>query len=124
MFKSDFKCIVEFLRTRRLNEEYYGSKEKLLHANETMKLFTALIGDESFEKVYNENNSNEGGLNMCDVVERIINRGRAEGQQQQAINSAINLLKMNVLSPEQIAQAQGLTLEKVLELQKSITVEA
>ena len=36
-----------------------GTKEKLLHANETLKLFTALMDDDSFEKVYNENNSNE-----------------------------------------------------------------
>ena len=34
--------------------------------------------------------------------------------------SAINLLKMDVLSPEQIAQASGLPLEKVLELQQQL----
>lgn len=78
------------------------------------------MGDDSFEKVYNENNSFKGGLSMCNVVEDILNRG----QQQQAINATINLLKMNKLSPEEIAQAQGLPLEKVLELHKSITVEA
>jgi hypothetical protein len=31
---------------------------------------------------------------------------------------------MKILSPEQIAQAQNLPLEKVLELQKNIAVEA
>ena len=61
---------------------------------------------------------------MCNAVERIRNEGRTEGQQEQAVNAAINLLKMNILSPEQIAQAQGLPLEKVLELQKSILVGA
>ena len=45
-----------------------------------------------------------------------------DGQEQKAIEATINLLKMNILSPEQIAQAQGLSLEKVLELQKSITI--
>ena len=49
---------------------------------------------------------------------------RRDGRQEQAEEAAINLLRMNILSPEQIAQAQGLPLEKVLELQKSITVEA
>ena len=47
-------------------------------------------------------------------------RGREEGALQKAIEAAINLLKMEILSPEQIAQAQGLPLEKVLELQKEI----
>lgn len=50
--------------------------------------------------------------------------GKQEGAKQKAEEAAINLLRMNVLSPEQIAQAQGLPLEKVLELQKSITVNA
>ena len=47
-------------------------------------------------------------------------RGREEGAQQKAIEAAINLLKMEILSPEQIAQAQGLPLEKVLELKKNL----
>ena len=47
-------------------------------------------------------------------------RGREEGALQKAIEAAINLLKMEILSPEQIAQAQGIPLEKVLELQKEI----
>ncbi len=46
------------------------------------------------------------------------------GQEKKAIEAAINLLKMKLLSPEQIAQAEGLSLEQVLELQKQITVEA
>ena len=43
---------------------------------------------------------------------------------RKAVEAAINLLRMNILSPEQIAQAQNLPLEKVLELQKQITVQA
>ena len=45
------------------------------------------------------------------------------GAQQKAVEAAINLLKMNLGTPEQIAEAQGLPLEKVLELQKEISVE-
>ena len=61
---------------------------------------------------------------MCDFIKQLKNEGREEGQQQKAIEGAINLLKLNKLSPEEIAQAQGLPLEKVLELKKSILVEA
>ena len=46
------------------------------------------------------------------------------GQEKKAIEAAINLLKMKLLSPEQIAQAEGLSLEQVLELQKQISVTA
>ncbi len=44
--------------------------------------------------------------------------GLEKGAQQKAIEAAKNLLKMNILSPSQIAQAEGLKLEQVLELQK------
>ena len=47
-----------------------------------------------------------------------------QGAQQQAIEAAINLLRMEILSPEQIAQAQDLPLEKVFELQKSLATKA
>ena len=49
---------------------------------------------------------------------------REEGKQQKAIEAAINLLKMKKLSTDEIAQAQGLPLEKVLELQKLISEKA
>ena len=49
--------------------------------------------------------------------------GLEQGAQHQAIQAAINLLKMQVLSPEQTAQAQGLPLQKVLELQEEIKVK-
>ena len=46
--------------------------------------------------------------------------GIKQGAHQKAIEASINLLKMGVLSPEQIAQAQGLSVEKVLELQQQL----
>ena len=46
-----------------------------------------------------------------------------EGKQEKAIEAAINLLKMNKLTPDEIAQAQGLPLEKVLELQQQLLVK-
>ena len=50
--------------------------------------------------------------------------GKEAGIQQKAFEIAINLLKMKLLSPEQIAQAEGLSLEQVLELQKQISITA
>ena len=45
--------------------------------------------------------------------------GFAEGAHDKAIESARNLLALNILTAEQIAQANGLSLEEVLSLQKS-----
>ena len=63
-------------------------------------------------------------LHDFDIREEAKEEGIQQGAQQQAIQAAINLLKMQVLSPEQIAQAQGLPLQKVLELQEEIKVKA
>ena len=46
-----------------------------------------------------------------------------DGQQAKAEETAINLLKMKLGTNEQIAQASGLTREKVLELQKKLKAE-
>jgi len=54
---------------------------------------------------------------------RIKKEGIAEGAHDKAIESARNLLALNVITPEQIAQANGLPLEEVLELRNSINSE-
>ncbi len=61
------------------------------------------------------------------VIQDAKSEGRAEGliegAQQKAVEAAINLLKMKILSDEQIAQAQGLTVEKVIELKSQVDKE-
>lgn len=46
-----------------------------------------------------------------------------KGAQQNAIASAKNLLKMDLLTPEQISQAVSLPLEQVRDLQKELEAE-
>ncbi len=62
-------------------------------------------------------------LHDRDITRAAKREGIAEGLLQGAAEAkseaAKNLLNMNILSSEQIAQTVGLPLEKVLELQKS-----
>ena len=120
MFKSDFKIIAEYFRAKRLNQKYKGSKEKLKHANETLKMFSALTGDNSFEKVYNEGNSKKGGITMCDVVERIRNDGRTEGQER----IIMNLIESNAGTIEQIAAWVKLPVKEVQKIARKVPVNA
>lgn len=128
MFKSDFKIVAEYFRTRRLNQKYKGSKEKLKHANETLKMFSALTGDDSFEKVYNEGNFKKGGITMCDVVERIRNDGRTEGriegrtEEQERI--IMNLIESNAGTIEQIAAWVKLPVKEVQKIARKVPVNA
>ena len=120
MFKSDFKIIAEYFRAKRLNQKYKGSKEKLKHANETLKMFSALTGDNSFEKVYNESNSKKGGITMCDVVERIRNDGRTEEKER----IIMNLIESNAGTIEQIAAWVKLPVKEVQKIAKKVPVNA
>jgi predicted transposase/invertase (TIGR01784 family) len=45
-------------------------------------------------------------------------KGQQKGELQKANKGAINLLKMNILSDEQIAQAMDLTIEQVSQLRQ------
>ena len=128
MFKSDFKIIAEYFRAKRLNQKYKGSQEKLKHANETLKMFSALTGDDSFEKVYNEGNFKKGGITMCDVVERIRNDGRTEGriegrtEEQERI--IMNLIESNAGTIEQIAAWVKLPVKEVQKIARKVPVNA
>ena len=124
MFKSDFKIIAEYFRTKRLNQKYKGSKEKLKHANETLKMFSALTGDNSFEKVYNESNSKKGGITMCDVVKRIRDDGRTEGILEGKADVIRKMLDANALTIEQIADILKLPVKEVQKIAKKVPVNA
>lgn len=124
MFKSDFKIIAEYFRAKRLNQKYKGSKEKLKHANETLKMFSALTGDDSFEKVYNEGNFKKGGITMCDVVERIRNDGRKEGRTEEQERIIINLIESNAGTIEQIAAWVKLPVKEVQKIARKVPVNA
>ena len=47
-----------------------------------------------------------------------------DGMEAKAIEAAENFLKMNIATPEQIAEGTGLPLDKVLELKKKVAVHA
>ena len=124
MFKSDFKIIAEYFRAKRLNQKYKGSQEKLKHANETLKMFSALTGDNSFEKVYNEGNSKKGGITMCDVVKRIRDDGRTEGILEGKADVIRKMLDANALTIEQIADILKLPVKEVQKIAKKVPVNA
>ena len=61
----------------------------------------------------------KGGIGMGNVIREWI-----DNQSQKKVEeAAINLLRMKLGTPEQIAQAQGLTLERVQELKEKLNHE-
>lgn len=63
-------------------------------------------------------------LVLMNLHDRDIQRAaKKEGKQEKAIEAAINLLQLNKLSVDEIAQTLGLTVEKVQELKTQLDGE-
>ena len=63
-------------------------------------------------------------FNAEEVTQEFIEEGREMGRDEKALEDAENLLKLNKLSTEEIAQTIGLPLEQVLKLKEQIAVLA
>ena len=55
---------------------------------------------------------------MENATKKGLEKGIKQGAKTAKLEAATNLLKMNLLTAEQIAQAEGLPLEEVLELER------
>ena len=87
-------------------------------------MFSALPGDNSFEKVYNESNSKKGGITMCDVVERIRDEGITEGILEGKADVIRKMLDANALTIEQIADILKLPVKEVQKIARKVPVNA
>ncbi len=80
MFSSDFKMVADYFVQMRKNKNYQPSKETIKHVDEVLKLMSVLTKDDRFIKVQQEE---EGEVkNMCEVLDRVENRGIAKGLEQ------------------------------------------
>lgn len=111
-FQSDFKIVAKYFQTKRLHAEYEGSKDEIKHVDETLKMLSVLTGDDSFERVYNESNFEKGGVTMCDVVERIENRGKEDLIRK--------IIDAKFATPEQIADLLKISVEDVKKMAEKV----
>lgn len=115
-FKSDFRVVADYFVQMRENNDYTPSSEQLHHVQATLQLLSVMTQDKRFEEAYNDGVDREEVRNMCEVLDRVEQRGidkgivqgraegRAEGAEEQAKNTALNLFRMG-LKPADIAQA-------------------
>lgn len=79
-FKSDFRIVARFFSEKRKNKNYIpDDKDEIRHVDEVLKLLSAMTGDDQYEMVYASSKKGEIRT-MCDVAERLVNKGRAEGR--------------------------------------------
>ena len=75
-FQSDFRIVADYFVQKREKGDYVPNTQEITHVQETLQLLSVMTNDRRFEEIYNERNSVEGGLhNMCDVLDRAVNKG-------------------------------------------------
>ena len=77
MFTSDFKIVADYFVQMRKNKSYKPSQEEIQHVDEVLKLMSVLTEDNRFLKVQQESRGEV--KNMCEVLDRVENRGIAKG---------------------------------------------
>ena len=115
MFQSDFRIVADYFVQMQENGDYIPDSQEIKHVEETMQLLSVMTQDYRFEEAYND--SEEGGIrNMCDVLDRVESKGRAEGraegEMKRAKETAHNLYNMG-MSDEFIAKAVNVSVELV-----------
>lgn len=79
-FTSDFKVVANFFVNKRKNKDYIPDDNTTIkHVDEVLKLLSVMTGDRRYEKLLEES---EGVSNMCDVAQRLEDRGIAKGRIQ------------------------------------------
>ena len=115
---------------------YVDHEKKASYVDDIVRSEEGLMAAETIIRHMSQEDSNWFTQNSIDTFQRDMNsiaenaikrgleqgiqQGIQQGAEQKAQETAINLLKMNLGTCEQIAQASGLPLEKVLELKKQI----
>lgn len=109
LFKSDFRIVADYFVQMRQNNDYNPEPNLIHHVEEILQLMSVMTHDHRYENAYND--SMKGGqTTMCEVLDRIENRGIARGiatgKETQAKSTAKNLYTMG-LSIDNIAKAVG-----------------
>ena len=84
LFQSDFRAVADYFVQMQQNGDYKPKPQELIHVQETLQLLSIMTNDHRFEEVYNEVSDDQKGeiRNMCDVLDRVENKGRAEGKME------------------------------------------
>lgn len=115
LFKSDFKVVADYFVQMRKTGNYVPNAEQLVHVKETLGLLSIMTNDSRFEDALNADANLGDGKeirNMCDVLDRVENKGRVEGEENGKKAMAISLYKQGV-KLDVIATAAGVAVAVV-----------
>lgn len=106
MFQSDFRIIADYFVQMRKTRNYIPNNILMKHSYATLKLLSVLAKDGRFVNVCKK--GKEGGLTMCEVLDRIEARGEKRGR----YNILKELVEEGILTIEEAAKRVNMTQEK------------
>ena len=113
-FHSDFRIVANFFAKKRQNKEYIpDDPQEIKHVDALLKLLSVMAGDNRYETILYDGSEKEI-KNMCDVAERLENKGRIEGRKEGRVEgraegqsdlvNAIQELKKGTMPEELLAK--------------------
>ena len=109
-FKSDFKIVANFFVNRRKNKDYIpDDKTTIKHVDEILKFLSVMTGDNRYEKLLADK---EGVSNMCDVAQRLEDRGIKKGIEK-GNRMIYSLVEEKSISMEKGAEKLEISVEKL-----------
>lgn len=109
-FKSDFKIVANFFVNRRKNKDYIpDDKTTIKHVDEILKFLSVMTGDNRYEKLLADK---EGVSNMCDVAQRLEDRGMKKGIEK-GNRMIYSLVEEKSISMEKGAEKLEISVEKL-----------
>ena len=122
-FTSDFKIVADYFVQKRMKKDYKPINKVIKHVDELLKLMTVLTGDRRFEEQIKEMHKEEGEVRMCEVLDKIENRGVKIGEKLGEIKALYFYMKK---TPDEIGkiinmdEAEVMSVIKTLEERKDI----
>lgn len=81
-FRSDFRIVANFFSKMRKYPDYEpDDKTEMIHPDEVLNLIASVTGDNRY-LIIKKQQEERKVRNMCEVAERLINKGRKEGREE------------------------------------------
>lgn len=114
-FQSDFRIIADyFVQKQQRNGEYSPEKQEFRHTDAVLKFFDIFTDDGRYsEAAESARKDGKEVRSMCDVLDRVENRGRAEGRTEGGNLMIYSLVQDGDLIPEKGAARLKISVDEL-----------
>lgn len=91
MFKSDFRIVADYFVQIRKNKDYTPTDTQMKHVKEVLQLMSVLTRDHRFEEAADAVMEGDEPKNMCEVLDKVEQRGKEIGEMRKAKKAAANM---------------------------------